>query len=303
MGSSIGGLLADSGVEVYLIDPWREHVDAMNRDGLRLSVDASQRNVEVEARTGCEGIGTVDLVIVLVKSFNTRTAVMSARSLIGDNTIVLSLQNGLGNEEIIEEVVGRHHVVGGRTFAGGAVLGPGSVKTNVLGKTTFIGELDGSDTARVKEIARAFTAAGLETMISHNVIGIMWDKLLVNVATAALSGITRLPYGGLYSVPELKEVALEAIGEGMAVAAAAGVILDTKSPLDAWVKASEGLPPDFKPSLSQGLERGQMSEIDFLNGAVVSYGARFGIPTPVNRTLVAAIRGIEYKIEHYPDGS
>ena len=299
MGSSIGGLLADAGSEVYLIDTWAEHVNVMNGQGLKLRVGSSDRIVKVRAATDCRGIGQADLIIVLVKSFNTREAVENAGPIIGDKTVIMSLQNGLGNEEIIAEVAGKEHVVGGRTFAGGSVLGPGHVSTNIAGKPTYIGELDCSATERVTRITEEFNRAGLVTTVSANIVGIMWDKLLVNVATGALCGITRLPYGGLYKMPELRECALEAVSEGMAVAKASGVKLATKDPKEAWFKASEGLPEDFKPSISQSLENGMRTEIDFINGAVVRCGEKCRVPTPVNKTLVASIKGIEYWMEHY----
>ena len=299
MGSSIGGLLADAGSEVYLIDTWAEHVNAMNSQGLKLRVGSSDRTVKVRAATDCGGIGQADLIIVLVKSFNTREAIEDARPIIGDKTVMMSLQNGLGNEEIIEEVVGKEHVLGGRTFAGGSVFAPGHVIANTPGKQTYIGELDGTTTERVIRIAEEFKRAGLLITVSSNIVGIMWDKLLVNVATGALCGITRLPYGGLYKMPELMDCALEAVSEGMAVAKATGVKLFTKDPREAWFKASEGLPEDFKPSLSQSLEKGLRTEIDFINGAVVRCGEKCKIPTPVNKTLVASIKGIEYWMTHY----
>jgi 2-dehydropantoate 2-reductase len=299
MGSSIGGLLADAGSEVYLIDTWAEHVNVMNSQGLKLRVDSSDRIVKVRATTDCRGIDQVDLIIVLVKSFNTREAIEDARPIIGDKTVIVSLQNGLGNEEIIEGVVGREHVLGGRTFAGGSVFAPGHVIANTTGKQTYLGELDGTTTERVIRIAEEFKRAGLLITVSSNIVGIMWDKLLVNVATGALCGITKLPYGGLYKMPELMDCALEAVSEGIAVAKASGVKLSTKNPKEAWFKASEGLPEDFRPSLSQSLEKGLRTEIDFINGAVVRRGEKCQVPTPVNQTLVACIKGIEYWMEHY----
>jgi len=299
MGSSIGGLLADAGSEVYLIDTWAEHVNAMNSQGLKVRVGSSDRTVKVRAATDCRGIGQADLIIVLVKSYHTKEAIEYANPIIGDKTVIMSLQNGLGNEEIIEEVVGKEHVVGGRTFAGGSVLAPGYVIANTTGKQTYIGELDGTTTERVIRIAKEFKRAGLLITVSSNIVGIMWDKLLVNVATGALCGITKLPYGGLYKMPELMDCALEAVSEGIAVAKASGVKLSTKDPREAWFKASEGLPEDFKPSLSQSLEKGLRTEIDFINGAVVRYGEKCKVPTPVNKTLVASIKGIEYWMTHY----
>ena len=299
MGSSIGGLLAEGGSEVYLIDTWAEHVDAINSRGLKLRVGASEKVVKVRAAADCWGIGPADLIIVLVKSFHTREAIEMAGPIIGGTTVIMSLQNGLGNEEIIAEVVGRKQVLGGRTFAGGSLLAPGQVIASTMGKPTYIGELDGKTTERVTRIAGEFERAGLLITVSPNIVGIMWDKLLVNVATGAHCGITGLPYGGLYKMPELRDCALEAVAEGIAVARANGVGLSTKAPEEAWFKASEGLPEDFKPSILQSLEKGLRTEIDFINGAVVRFGAKCNVPTPVNWTLVAGIKGIEYRIAHY----
>ncbi len=299
MGSSIGGLLADAGADVYLIDTWTEHVNTINSQGLKLRVGSIERLVKVRAATDCLGIGSADLIILLVKSFNTREAIENAGPTIGDDTVIMSLQNGLGNEEIIAEVVGKDRVLGGRTFAGGSLPAPGHVIANVTGKPTYIGELDGRISERAVRIAEEFNRAGLATAVSANIVGTMWDKLLVNVATSALCGITRLPYGGLYKMPELRDCALDAVAEGIAVAKASGVELSTKDPREAWLKASEGLPEDFKPSLLQSLEKGLRTEIDFINGAVVRWGEKCQVPTPVNKTLVAGIKGIEYWMEHY----
>ena len=179
------------------------------------------------------------------------------------------------------------------------MLGPGHVLIGVKGKQTYIGELDGSISERARRVAGEFNRAGMSTVVSSNIVGIMWDKLLINVATGALSGITRLPFGGLYKVQEVMDCAVEAVSEGIAVANASGVKLSTKDPREAWFKAAEGLPEDFKPSLSQSLENGLRTEIDFINGAVVRCGEKCEIPTPVNKTLVAGVKGIEYWMQHY----
>jgi 2-dehydropantoate 2-reductase len=109
----------------------------------------------------------------------------------------------------------------------------------VAGKLTYIGELDGSISPRVTRVAEEFKRAGLNTIVSSNIVGTIWDKLLINVATGAISGITRLPYGGLYKVPEVEVAAVAAVAEAMAVAKAQGVVLSIKEPRDAWVMANE----------------------------------------------------------------
>lgn len=218
LGCAIGGVLAEAGSDVTLINRSKAHVDAMNRAGLRLRKGESERTVKVKAATGCHGAGRADLVIVLVKSFHTREAMQAAESLLGDGTVVLSLQNGLGHEDILAEIAGRSRILAGKTYAGGMLLGPGHVVDGTRGKHTIIGELDGTVSERVRRIADEFNRAGLQTTISSNIMGTIWDKLLVNVATGALSGITGLPYGGLYNVPEVRDCALAAVAEAMAVA-------------------------------------------------------------------------------------
>jgi 2-dehydropantoate 2-reductase len=299
LGSAIGGALAEAGADVTLINRSRAHVDAVNRAGLTLREGGIDRKVSVKAATSADGIGPVDLVIVLVKSLDTREAVEGARAIIGPGTALMSLQNGLGHEEIIAEVVGRERVLAGKTYKGGVLLAPGHVIAGIKGKETIIGELDGRVTERVTHIAKAFKRAGLELTVSTNIMGTMWDKLLVNVATGALAGITRLPYGGLYAVPEVKACALAAVAEGIAVAAAAGVKISYADPEGPWLKASAGLPSEFKTSLLQSLEKGSRTEIDFINGSVVRWGERYGVPTPVNKALVACVKGIEHWMEHY----
>jgi 2-dehydropantoate 2-reductase len=293
LGSALGGVLTEAGNEVWLVDRSPAHVDAINAKGLVLREDGTDRTVPAKARTTTDGIGPADLVVVLVKSFHTREAIAGALALVGPDTVVMSLQNGLGHEEILADVVGREKVLAGKTYVGGVLLAPGHAIAGVRGKLTGIGELDGRITERAQRIADTFTRAGLETTVSDNIMGTMWDKLLVNVATGALSAITRLPYGRLYAVPEIEACAIAAVSEAIAVATACGVRLASTTPRDAWALAAEGMPPEFKTSMLQSLEKGQPTEVDYVNGAVVRWGERCGVATPVNRTLVACIKGIE----------
>jgi 2-dehydropantoate 2-reductase len=299
LGSALGGVLTEGGNNVWLIDAWTAHVDAMNSRGLTLRDGGVDRTVRVQARTSPDGIGPADLIVVLVKSFHTREAIEEASAIIGPDTAVMSLQNGLGHEEILADVVGKDRVLAGKTYAGGVLLGPGHVIAGTKGKYTYIGELDGRITERATTIAATFSRAGLPTEVSANIMGTMWDKLLINVATGALSGITRLPYGGLYSVPEVRQCALAAVAEGIAVAKALRVRLTSDKPEDAWNLAAEGLPKEFKASMLQSIEKGAPTEIDFINGSVVRFGERTRVPTPVNKALVACVKGIELWMKQY----
>ncbi len=293
LGCALGAALTEAGNEVWLINRHAAQVDAMNQRGLLLRDAGVDRAVQVHAATQPQAAGVVDLVILLVKSFHTREAMESALSLLGPGTLVMSLQNGLGHEDILAGIVGRERLLAGKTYAGGSQLGPGHVLIGTRGKDTHIGELDGSITPRVQRIADVFNAAGLETFVSGNILGTIWDKLLINVATGALTGITRLTYGELYQRPELEACGVAAVAEAMAVAKASGVQLSITDPRQAWLKAGGGLPYEFKTSMLQSLEKGSVTEIDFVNGAVVQRGEQCGVATPVNQTLVACIKGIE----------
>ncbi|PAJ77598.1 ketopantoate reductase family protein [Burkholderia ubonensis] len=293
LGCAIGATLTQGGHETWLIDRSPAHVDAMRRDGLRVDDAGGTRHVRVHATTRAADVGVADLVVVLVKSFHTDAAIRGAQSLVGPDTAVLSLQNGLGHEDILIDVVGRERVLAGKTYVGGVLRGAGHIESGVIGKYTYIGELDGRITPRVQAIADAFNAAGLATTISDNIVGTMWDKLLVNVATGALTGLTGLTYGQLYEEPLLKATSLAAVAEAIAAAQAAGVKLSMTDPEQAWTLAAEGLPATFKTSMLQSLEKGSITEIDFINGSVVRWGQRYGVPTPVNATLVACIKGLE----------
>lgn len=293
LGCAIGGRLAEAGEDVALINRSSATVDAINGRGLRYQDDRLVRDIDVKAATDCSRLSPVDLLVVLVKSFHTREAIMAASNAIGPDTTVLSLQNGLGHEDLLVELLGAGRVLAGKTYVSGQMIAPGHVVAGVVGKQTYIGELNGKMSSRAASTAHVFDNAGLSTTVSPNIFGVIWDKLLVNVATGALSGITGLTYGQLYSVQEVRECALAAVKEAMAVAEAGGIALTMSDADQAWTLAAKGLPPDFKTSMLQSLEKGSITEVDFINGAVVRWGERHKVETPVNRTLVAAIKGIE----------
>jgi 2-dehydropantoate 2-reductase len=301
LGSTIGGTLAKGGAQVWLIDPFQAHVDAINAQGLRMLEAGIEATVAVTACTHAGQVGAVaDLVIVLVKSYHTREAVRAAAAIIGPETVVMSLQNGLGHEDILAEEVGRDRVMAGKTYVGGVFLSPGHVRSGVVGKETIIGELDGTISPRAQSVADYFNAAGLLTHLSDNIMGTMWDKLFINVAGGGLTAITGLTYGGLYASPILEETALAAIGEGITVAQAAGVAISITDPRIAWTMASAGLPAEFKTSMLQSLQSGNATEVDYIHGSVVRWGAKLGVPTPVNATIVACVKGIEFARTNYP---
>lgn len=312
LGCTIGSALArgsaqGSGepIEVWLVNRNRAHVDAITQRGLLVrlgdgpaATEHTVHTVRLRAATSTRDIGPVDVVIVLVKSFATADAARQAEALLGPETVVLTLQNGLGNEEILASVLGAERVLQGITYVGGRMIAPGHVSSGVAGKRTVIGEPDGQVTPRVRRIADAFGAAGLATEITADITGAVWDKLLVNVSTGALSALTRLTYGDLMADPGLERTACAAVQEGIDIATALGVSLSIHEPQAIWRSAAEGLPADFKTSMLQSIESDRRTEIDVINGALVRGGERTGVPTPVNSTLVAAVRGLETGLRH-----
>lgn len=295
LGSAIGGTLAEAGHDVTLVNRNHLHIEAIRDRGLVLRSDGRDRTVRLAAATDTNGLATVDLVIILVKALDTEAAALSARTILGPDSILMSLQNGLGQEEVLTSILGHQYVIGGRTYAGGVMLAPGHVLSGVRGKETIIGELDGVASPRVAALAESLTAAGVETRASAQIWTEIWDKLLVNVSTGALAAVTGLTYGQLYQLPEIEEMAVAAVTEAMAVAGALGIPLTTRDPRTPWLKAAAGLPPEFKTSMLQSLENRRRTEIDFINGAVLREGRRAGVPTPVNAALVALVRAIELK--------
>lgn len=304
LGSAIGGVLAEHGNEVVLVNRNAAFCDAVNTKGLTLldggaagtprivPLLALQDVASQPTQSSCEA-RPFDLIIVLVKSKDTEAVVRSALPWVSEHTVVMSLQNGLGHEDIIGSIVGLHRVLAGKTYVGGLMTSPGVVTMGIANKDTIIGELDGRITPRALAMGQAFNDAGLLTTVSDNIMGAMWDKILVNVATGAITGITRLVYGLMYQVPELEATACAAVAEAMSVARAKGITLSITEPLAAWHKAGRGLPFEFKASMLQTLEKNSVTEIDYINGAIVQAGKLLGIPTPVNETLVACIKGLE----------
>lgn len=297
LGCVFGGMLSEAGHDVVLINRNRALVEKLGRDGLVLRTKHGDRTVAVRAAVDCNGLSPVDLLVVLVKSFHTREALEAAGDAIGPDTLIMSLQNGLGHEEIISDFAAAGNALIGKTYVGGTTVSPGVVVAGTEGKRTMVGDPIGGRSERAKQVADVFQAVGLETEASSNIMQVIWDKLLVNVSTGALSAISRLPYGELYRVAEVEACAVEAVQEAMAVAHAAGIALSISDARSAWLLAGEGLPPEFKASMLQSLEKGSRTEIDFINGAVVAWGRRYAVPTPVNRTLVAAVKGIERATE------
>lgn len=297
LGSAIGGMLGVAGHDVVLVTRNAEHVAAIRADGLRLHDGVGEQLVHVDAATGYDGLDAVELAIVLVKSFDTRAAIAAAEPVLAPDTVVLTLQNGVGCEEAIADVIGPERVLAGRTFVGGRIVSPGLVEYGVAGRRTTLGELDGSLTERVRRIADAFESAGMAVDITTDIVATMWEKLFVNVATGAWSALTGLPYGELSIHRDVAAMAIATVAEAMTVARALGIAVSTTDPEVPWRRAWEGLPYGFKASMLQSVEKGSRTEVDVIHGAVSRAGRTAGVPTPINDTLWAATKGLERRLE------
>ncbi len=272
-------------------------MEAVRSNGLRLVDDRRTVAADLDASTTTAGVARPDLMIVLVKSFDTTAAVESAQDLIRADTVVLTLQNGVGCEELIGDVIGLDRVIAGRTFVGGRLVSPGVVEFGVTGRRTTLGELDGTLTDRLRRVASVFEGAGLAVDISTDIVAMMWEKLFVNVATGAWSALTGLPYGELSVHPEVERMAVATVAEAISVAHGLGIEVTTTDPGEPWRRAWEGLPAGFKASMLQSVEKGSPTEVDVMHGAVSAGGRRAGVPTPINDTLLAAVHGLERRLE------
>jgi 2-dehydropantoate 2-reductase len=290
MGSLFGGMLAEAGEEVTLVDVWEEHVRAINEMGLRVRSVGGERTIRVAATTKPGEIGPMDLVLIFVKSYDTEKAAADALALASDDTIFLTLQNGLRNAEKISGVVGGHRVVAGVTAQGSTLLRPGEIHHAGVGATT-IGELNGSTTARILRIEEAFNRAGLATDVSDSVLEAVWSKVLVNVGINALTALTGLRNGQLLAFPKIKSVMRRAVLEALEVAEARGVRIGG-DPVEKVYEVTEATAAN-RSSMLQDIDRCRRTEIEALNGTVVEMGRRLGVDTPVNEALTAAVLGLE----------
>jgi len=280
--------------QVFLLDVWQEHLDAINRDGVQMEEDGefqTYRNVKAFGEAG--QVGPVDLAIVFVKSTMTKEAMKANKPLLDQNTAILTLQNGLGNVDAICEVVPSNNVLAGTTAHGATMLGPGKMRHAGKGKT-IIGELSGQQTSRVNEIARMFTEAGLETETSDNAIGLIWGKLLSNVGLNAITAITGLLNGQILDYPETEELMTLAVLEAKAVADAKGVRLSYDDAVEHTRALCKATAPN-RSSMLQDVSNGRKTEIDMINGAIVREGRALGIATPINLALTNLIKTIEQK--------
>lgn len=292
MGSLYGGMLAEAGNEVVLIDIWKEHIDAVNRNGLKIEGSGGTRVIRnITGVAEPAAAGTADLVLIFVKATATREAARAACVLTGPSAMVLTLQNGLGNVESLCSALGSSRVTAGTTGHGSTMIAPGHIRHGGEGDTV-IGEPDGSRGERIEALAALFQRAGIATKITENVMGLIWTKLLVNVGINALTAVTGLKNGRLLDFPEAEELLAAAVAEAAAVAKAKGIRLETEDPIGHARRIARQT-AENRSSMLQDVAAGRQTEISVINGAVVAEGKRLGVPVPVNTVLTSLVLILE----------
>ena len=297
MGSLFGGLVAEGGLNVTLVDPWREHIDAIHKGGLRIVGHGGDRRIPIEATTDPASVRSADIVFVQCKANFNGEAAASVRHLFvrGRDTVAISFQNGLGNEEELAGTFGSDRVLGGLTAQGANIESPGVVR-NHANLPSHIGEMQGGITERTRSIAKTLTDANLPTEASENIRRDIWRKLMANIAISAVSGITGLNIGQIFNGHMADDVAYAALDEAIAVARACGIELSSGEAREilGTIAGPHGTPKN-KSSLRMDIENERPSEIDYINGAVVKLAREHGIAVPVNQALVALVHGIQHR--------
>ncbi len=291
MGSLFAYLLTKAGKDVWLLDIHPRRVDKIRKEGLRIEGISGEDLVKVKITSRSLEVGEVDLLIIFVKSYDTERAIKDSLPLITPETSILTLQNGLGNLERIEEVVGPNKVIGGITSHGATLLGWGHIRHAGRGETV-IGEGDGRITQRLKDIASLFNSLGIETVISDNVEGVVWGKLLVNIGINPLTAILGVRNGELVNYSETKAILREAVAEAFGVSKAKGIRLPFEDPFQKVESVLKATAINIS-SMLQDILNQKRTEIDYINGAVVEEGKRLGIKTPVNHLLTSLVKGLE----------
>ncbi|MFL6679835.1 MAG: ketopantoate reductase family protein [Burkholderiaceae bacterium] len=325
VGCYYGGMLARAGVPVTLIGR-PQHVEAMRRDGLRITTASFDERVRVEASTDAAAVAGAGLVLVCVKSPDTEATGRELAPHLAPGARVLSLQNGVDNAARLQAVL-RRPVSPAVVYVASEMGGPGHVRhmgrgelviPSDIGPTTSTELAQGANAAATldgtpapvplgdpplaaPDIVALFARGGVPVELSANVAGALWGKLLLNCGYNAISAITDLPYGRMVTLPGIARTVHDTVAEGLAVAAAMNVAI----PGDVWAAVDRiaATMPGQVSSTCQDLRRGKPTEIDHLNGYVVREGDRLGVPVPLNRALQALVKALEAKAAERGDAA
>jgi 2-dehydropantoate 2-reductase len=291
VGSLFAAHLARAGeAEIWAYDVWKDHTDAIRNHGLKLS-GAAEFTAQIRATSNPKELPRCDYGIVATKAIHTRHAIEQTAHAFGDTSAVCSVQNGVGNEEILAEHV--KCVIRGTTFPAGHPIAPGHIGYDIKGDT-WIGPFEPTQTpmSKVEELAGLMSRAGMATIALADARGAQWTKLIFNAATNPVGALTQLHHGAATRFPPTGELFEALIAEGEAVARAMSIELHG-DPRHMVHKGADA-PGKHRASMLQDVLAGRPTEVDFMNGAIVRWGDQLGVPTPLNRALWELVKGLEH---------
>ena len=291
VGSLFAAHLAKAGeAEIWAYDIWEDHIDAIRKNGLKLS-GAADFTARLNATSDPNEVPRCDYGIVATKAIHTRSAIAQTAHIFDANSAVCSVQNGVGNEEIIAEHV--RYVIRGTTFPAGHPIAPGHVSYDIKGDT-WIGPFEPTNPpmSKVDELAGLVTRAGMNTIALKDARGAQWTKLIFNVSTNPVGALTLLHHGAAARFQPTSQLFNDLIIEGEAVAKKLGIELhgDPRQ----LVQKGASAPGKHKASMLQDVLSTRQTEVDFMNGAIVKWGEKVGVPTPLNKALWELIKGLEH---------
>ena len=295
MGSVYAGFLANAGNEVWALDVQLDHIEAIRKRGLRIEGISGDRVVEIAATTDANDVGPCDLVVIATKAMHVKAAAKSARSLLRENTTVLTIQNGIGSFEKVASLLGEENItIGVAGGFGASIKGPGHVHHNGMELIRF-GEMVGPVTTRLKKIAATWSDAGFNVKTYDDIQRMVWEKLICNVCFSGVCTVSHSQIGVVLHDPHLWEIAKGCAQESYQVARTKGIQVSFEEPI-AYVRAFGEKMPDARPSMLLDHMAGRASEIDAINGAIVREGATIEIPTPFNSVIASLVIAEENKM-------
>ncbi len=287
MGGYFGGRMAERGIPVTLIDVDEERVAAIASSGLRIKDEDGDRRIPIAASTARQLSEPFDLIIIFTKSMHTASAAESVRHLVSKSTWFLTLQNGLGNPETIQSIYPGNRVLMGITDVPADLIGHAHVRSHAKG-TVSIWTLDGRPSDSIEQVRTLIEGAGIATKADPGIRTAIWEKVSFNAAMNPLTALANKPVGGLENATGRALIGA-IVDEAVATARAAGVVVD-RDRIFERIDNALAHHKEHEPSMLQDMRAGRQTEIDAINGAVVSIGEAHGVPVPVNRTIVDLIR-------------
>jgi 2-dehydropantoate 2-reductase len=299
MGSVYAALMATAGHEVHAVSAWADHVAAINDRGLRVDGFSGERTVRIPASTTTDGIGPCDLAIIATKAFDVEAAARACLPLLGPGTAVQTIQNGLGSPEKAAAILGPDRIAVGVVGGFGASMrAPGHAHHNGMEMVRF-GAYAGLPRSALEASAEVWRSSGFKVALFDDLRRMVWEKLIMNVAFSGTATLTGFTIGEVLADPDAWKVARGCALEAVAVAGAAGITLEVGEPIE-HIRRLGGKIGHARPSMLLDHRAGRRSEVDAINGAIAPLGARHGVATPVNDTVVAIIRARESRFTDDP---